>query len=261
MLRLLTIHTLLLAHVSLVSADVKFIAPAAGASIVGGTAFTVAWAETGDAPALADLSSYTLFLFSGSNTAPTQLYQLSASTFAAAGKSVSVTVPVNTGGVGTNAYFLGMLSVATAGGTVWNYSNRFTLTGMTGTFDPTVAAAVKAVSGSTGPPSVNKVAQDADPIGTSVGEGAWATPYNMQIGNTKYAPMQPVPPTTITATNLEPLWPTSAVRFASTFLPLPSQVTTLTQANTYSISSRANTAIPASSPVDEMERYLNRWKD
>ena len=93
----------LLALLPLVSADVKFTVPAPGASVVGGTAFTVTWADTGNAPALADLSSYTLFLFSGSNAAPAQLYQLSASTFAAAGTSVSVTVPVNTGGLGTNA--------------------------------------------------------------------------------------------------------------------------------------------------------------
>jgi hypothetical protein len=53
--------------------------------------------------------------------------------------------------------------------------------------------------------------------------------------------MQPVPPTAITATNTSPLWPTSSVVFASTFLPIPSIVTTLTQANTFSVSSHANT--------------------
>lgn len=257
-MRFLTLQALA-AVLPLVYADVKFTAPAAGASVPGGTAFTVTWADTGDAPALADLSSYTLFLFSGSNAAPAQLYQLSASTFAAAGKSVSVTVPVATGGLGTNAYFLGMLSVATAGGTVWNYSDRFTLTGMTGTFDPTVDAAVKAVSGTSGPPTVNNVVSNA--ATGSVGEGAWAIPYNLQTGLTKYAPMQPVPPTAITATNTSPLWPTSAVQFATTFLPVPSEVTTLTQSNTHSISSRANTAAAASSPTDDMQRFLNRWKD
>lgn len=124
---------------------------------------------------------------------------------------------------------------------MWNYSNRFTLTGMTGTFSTTVAAAVKAVSGTSGPPTVNNVASNVPTTGTAAGDDAWAVPYNLQTGLTKYAPMQPVPPTAITATNTSPLWPTSAVQFATTFLPLPSQVTTLTQTNTYSISSRANT--------------------
>lgn len=79
-----------------------FSVPAAGASLPGGTAFTVTWADQGTAPSVSDLTSYTLFLFSGSNASPQQLYQLAASTFAA-GDTVSVTVPVATGGTGTNA--------------------------------------------------------------------------------------------------------------------------------------------------------------
>lgn len=102
-MRLSTLPGLFVVLLPLVSADVKFTTPVAGASVVGGTAFTVTWADSGSAPALADLTSYTLFLFSGSNAVPAQLYQLSASTFAAAGTSVSVTVPVATGGSGTNA--------------------------------------------------------------------------------------------------------------------------------------------------------------
>ena len=135
-----------------------------------------------------------------------------------------------------------MLSTATAGGTVTNFSNRFTLTGMTGTFSAAVTTALATVSGTTGPATVNNVAQApaAGASGTAA-EGVWGTPYNEQIGLTKYAPMQPVPPTAITATNTSPLWPTSSVVFATTFLPIPSIVTTLTQANTFSVSSHANT--------------------
>src|SRR5665213_310756 len=103
-------------------------------------------------------------------------------------------------GVADIASFLGMLSVATAGGTVWNYSDRFTLTGMTGTFSATVAAAVLAVSGTAGPDTVNNVVAAGAAAGTAAA-GAWGTPYNLQTGLTKYAPMQPVPPTAITATN------------------------------------------------------------
>jgi len=83
-------------------ADVKFTSPAAAASIPGGTTFPVKWADSGEAPSLTDLSSYTLFLFSGSNAAPVQLYQLSTGTFAA-GNTVSVTVPLSIGGPGINA--------------------------------------------------------------------------------------------------------------------------------------------------------------
>ncbi len=130
-----------------------------------------------------------------------------------------------------------MLSVATAGGTVWNYSDRFTLTGMTGVFCAAVQAELLVVSGTTGPDTVNNVAGAV----AAPGDDVWGTPYNLQTGLTKYAPMQPVPPTAITATITSPLWPTSSVSLATTFLPIPSVVTTLTQANTFSVSSHANT--------------------
>jgi hypothetical protein len=133
-----------------------------------------------------------------------------------------------------------MISVATAGGTVTNYSNRFTLTGMAGTFSQAVKDGLLTVSGTTGPAAVNNVAAAA--AGTAnVEEGVWGTPYNLQTGPTKYAPMQPVPPTAITVTNTSPLWPTSSVVLASTYLPIPSVLTTLTQTQTFSVSSHANT--------------------
>jgi hypothetical protein len=133
-----------------------------------------------------------------------------------------------------------MISTAAAGGTVTNYSSRFTLTGMTGTFSQTVQDGLLTVSGTTGPGTVNQVTNAA---GTSAAadDGVWGTPYNLQTGLTKYAPMQPVPPTAITATNTSPLYPTSSVVLASTYLAIPSIVTTLTQPQTFSVSSHANT--------------------
>jgi len=150
-------------------------------------------------------------------------------------------------GVHTDEYsFLGMISTATAGGTVTNYSNRFTLTGMTGVFAAAVTTGLTSVSGTTGPDTVNNVANAVTTAvaGTTVAtgtDGLWATPYNEQEGLTRYAPMQPIPGTKITATNTSPLWPTSSVVLASTFLPIASQLTTITQSGTYSASSHANT--------------------
>jgi len=133
-----------------------------------------------------------------------------------------------------------MISVATAGGTITNYSNRFTLTGMAGTFSQAVKDGLLTVSGTTGPAAVNNVAAAA--AGTAnVEAGVWGTPYNLQTGPTRYAPMQPIPPTAITATNTSPLWPTSSVVLASTYLPIPSVLTTQTQIQTFSVSSHANT--------------------
>jgi Yeast cell wall synthesis protein KRE9/KNH1 len=140
-----------------------------------------------------------------------------------------------------------MISVAAAGGTVTNYSNRFTLTGMTGTFSQAVKDGLLTVSGTTGPATVNNVAAAG---GANVEAGVWGTPYNLQTGLTKYASMQPVPPTAITATNTSPLWPTSSVVLASTYLPIPSVVTTVTQPQTFSVSSHANTVSLVDATID-----------
>lgn len=133
-----------------------------------------------------------------------------------------------------------MISTAAAGGTVTNYSDRFSLSGMTGTFSADVVTALAKVSGTDGPPSVNAIAAQAPAGGAATASGDFAIPYNEQEGTIRYAPMQPVPPTKITATNTDPLWPTSAVQFASTFLPNPTVVTTLTQAQTFSVASHPN---------------------
>ena len=135
-----------------------------------------------------------------------------------------------------------MISVATAGGTITNYSDRFSLTGMTGTFSAAVTAALATVSGTTGPATDNQVAAPAAASASeAVGDGVYGTPYSLQTDPTRYAPMQPVPPTSITATNTSPLYPTSSVALASEALPAATVVTTVTQAQTFVVSSHANT--------------------
>ncbi|KAL3423990.1 hypothetical protein PVAG01_05736 [Phlyctema vagabunda] len=229
---------------SYVYADVEFTVPAAGASVAGGTAFTVTWTDSGDAPSLSDLAGYQLMLYTGSNATPQQLYAISTGTHAAAGATVKVTIPVGTGGSVTNAYFFGMISTATAGGTVTNFSKRFSLTGMTGSFSAAVTTALGTVSGTSGPATVNAVADAADTVAGSsaaVDDGVYGTPYSLQTGPTKYASMQPLPGTAITATNTAPLYPTSSLVLATTFLAIPTVVTTVTQSLTDSHSSHANT--------------------
>ncbi|KAH8805608.1 Ser-Thr-rich glycosyl-phosphatidyl-inositol-anchored membrane family-domain-containing protein [Xylogone sp. PMI_703] len=249
-----------LAGLPLVIADVSITAPAAGASVPGGTTFTITWTDSNSAPSISDLTSYQIFLYSGSNAAPAQLYSLGQGTFAN-GNSFTATVPVGVGGTGTNAYFIGIMSTATAGGTITNFSNRFTMTGMTGTFSQAVKDALATVTGTAGPPAINNVAQAAPAPAPGTADGVFGTPYDEQLGPTRYAPMQPVPPTAITATNTAPLWPTSSVVLATTFLPIPSVQTTITQPQTFSIASHPNSASPAPQPMDDMQKFLNRWKD
>lgn len=134
--------------------------------------------------------------------------------------------------------FLKMISEATVGGTVTNYSKRFTLTGMTGSFSQAVLDGLKNVKGTDGPPTQNQVTgqNNANPAA----DGSYTIPYTLQTGPTRYAPMQPLPPSKITAKQTKRLFPTSAVTFAKTWLPPASIMTTLTQSATYSVNSRAN---------------------
>lgn len=139
--------------------------------------------------------------------------------------------------------YLKMMSVATEGGQVINYSDRFTMTGMTGTTPPNFLTAAQQVSGTKGRATVNQINNDAgaDPAaGAAPAGGDFAIPYASQSGLTKYAPMQPVPPTKITAKTPTPLNPTSAYTIAKTWLPIPTILTTLTASQTFSVSSREN---------------------
>lgn len=139
-----------------------------------------------------------------------------------------------------------MISTATQGGQVFNYSPRFSLTGMTGVNPADAAAAVQQLGGSTkGPDTVNQVSNGQQAGGAdgaaAAGGAAFTVPYGMQTGLTKYAPMQPVPPTKITKKNPTPLNPTSAYKVATTWMSKPTILTTLTASQTFSVSSMENT--------------------
>ena len=143
--------------------------------------------------------------------------------------------------------FLKMISAPTAGtGTVVNYSRRFSISGMTGTWpSPSLQTAYKAVAGSTDsvPPTANTIAgSNAQPGAGGAADGPYGVSYQFQTtGLTRYAPMQAKPPTKITAQATDPQYPTSHFDVATTFLPTPSVVTTMTQSVTYSVESRENT--------------------
>lgn len=134
--------------------------------------------------------------------------------------------------------FLKMMLTSSSGGQLINYSDRFTLTGMTGTFPANVLAGINAISGTTGPANEDQITNDA---GAGAGDSGNAVPYSLQSGLTRYAPMQPVPPTKITAKTWTPLFPTSAFTVATTYFPRPSIVTTITASQTFSVSSVENT--------------------
>lgn len=136
--------------------------------------------------------------------------------------------------------FLKMISAA-SGGTVVNYSDRFTLSGMTGTFPPNVVSGIAGVTGTGGPPTENNVNNNAAVPAAGEAGGPYAVTYTAQTGLTKYAPMQGKPGTKITAKNPTPQYPTSSASTATTIWPTPSQVTTHTVSATYKAPDQENT--------------------
>ena len=130
-----------------------------------------------------------------------------------------------------------MISVVSTGGTVINYSDRFTLTGMTGIFPANVQTGIKGLSDNKGPAAQNNAAK----VGAGVGGAGDATvAYTMQTGATKFAPMQKQPGTKITVKNPSPQYPTSQVQIAKTKLPTPVQQTTITASMTNVVASQEN---------------------
>jgi Yeast cell wall synthesis protein KRE9/KNH1 len=119
---------------------------------------------------------------------------------------------------------------AATGGTITNFSPRFSLTGMIGTFPPTVTAGLKTVSGTKGPATINQVSSpQVGAVNPAVAAGGaeFNVPYSMQTGAIRYAPMPIQPPTKISAKNFSPLFPTSAYTPFQTLAP-PAQVATST---------------------------------
>ncbi|KAF2271465.1 uncharacterized protein EI97DRAFT_269151 [Westerdykella ornata] len=243
-----------------VCADVEFVAPKAGDQWEAG-GVEVKWRESGVAPALTDLTSYDLFLCAGSNDEYVDVLHITAGGPGSFPTGNKYPASIGSGlGASTpqNAYFFRMTSTAAKGGTVTNFSPRFSLSGMEGTFPPNIVAALKDVSGTDGPGRIDKTS-DGGPA--APGGNEFEVEYTMQTGPTRYAPMQPIPPTKITKKKATPLHPTSAFTIATTFLARPTVQTTITQSQTFSISSRENTAAPAPMPTDDMAKFLARWKD
>lgn len=155
-----------------------------------------------------------------------------------------------------------MISVASEGGTVINYSDRFTLTGMTGVFPANVIAGISAVTGTSGPDTENNVGAANTNTAATAASGSFALAFAMQTGPIRYAPMQSYPGTAITKKTKTPLNPTSPYTIATTFLPPAANIqSTATAAVTWSFSQIENTIAAAATPTDDMQRFLNRWKD
>lgn len=143
---------------------------------------------------------------------------------------------------------------------VINYSKRFTLSGMTGQFDAKTTAAIAKISGTDGPKTDNQITNPAAAVPAG-GAGQFGIPYGSQSGNVYYAPMAKQAPSKITAKGNARVFPTSdySVFFRTGMAP-PNVGVTQTQPVTYVVQSMEPTIAAAGQP-DDMQKFLNRWKD
>ena len=173
-------------------ADVEFTKPAAG-DVISGTSLVASWAESGQKPAISTFSYYQLFLCVGGNNASEFVRQhctVCLPLLTTKQIPVSDLLPYGTFSIGniwsgainpgwgandTDAYFLKMISSSACGGTITNYSPRFTISSMQGSFPPNVIHGLQTIGTETsGPPTEQSPAAltctssvVAEPVATS----------------------------------------------------------------------------------------------
>jgi hypothetical protein len=95
-----TLFPFLACVIAFVVADVHFLTPAAGDSVVGDGALSVTWEDSGTAPPLSELTTYQLFLCAGGNN-DASIVQLAGivldGKFAISGDSAEAVIASTTG--------------------------------------------------------------------------------------------------------------------------------------------------------------------
>ncbi|KAK2774271.1 hypothetical protein FQN53_003709 [Emmonsiellopsis sp. PD_33] len=231
------------------AAAVEFTTPSAGAIIKGGgSPLDVEWRHLGNNSNVPESVRFDIFLCAGGDDEDsyTQLAPIVKDRSFAQGNSASGTVAADIGG---NS-FLQMI-INWSHGAELIHSPRFSLSSMTGSFPEKLAKGLQGVSGTASPPTANN----------DLGKRQAALPYEDQKGPTRYAPVPMQPPTKISLKTAAPLHPKSAFNIAQSFLPRPTIKTTISVMGTFVTTSIENTAAPAPTVDDDMQRFLNRWKD
>jgi len=151
-----------------------------------------------------------------------------------------------------------MIGTLSDGSTLLSYSSRFSLTGMTGSFYPAVYQGVSYLGVVANGPGPTQLPPGA-PLSAAL--DPWDVPLAEQTGPIIYAPMQVLPGTSISVATHTPRWASSKWSVATTRMrPNTLQAVTMTQGITWSFLQKVNEEEVASRP-DDMEKYLNRWKD
>lgn len=237
---------LLVAVLELVAADVSLSKPLVSQNYTvsdGYATVELDWIESNAVPLLNQITKYVFTICTGPNGKIDGLKTLA--TVAASdleSYSYNAKIPSTVGTDGS--YYIQVYAQAGTKGYTIHYSNRFYLTGMTGTKEPSGGEDLLPPSAqtqySTGTASVLS--------GTAL-SASFKLQYTDQTGITRYAPMQMQPGSKVTKSTWSRQFVTSSISsYYSTIQPSPQQSSTITPGWSYTISSAVNYASPAQYP-------------
>ncbi|OUM54646.1 hypothetical protein BVG19_g4063 [[Candida] boidinii] len=223
--------------ISYVKADVNILEPAKGSTFnVSGSSVSVEvqWDDSGENLDLSsEVLSYTFTLLTGTNLDMTKVTVLSSKVAPDSITNYTMSFDIDADVGASGSYFIQIYAQAKNGYTL-HYTNRFTLSGMTGSEAPSGA-------GNAPMPEVSIV------INASA---SMTVPYTLQTGKTRYAPMQLQPGSTVTATTWSRRFPTSSVSYYKSLAGTPICHSTVTPGWSYTLSSFINMATPAPFPTE-----------
>jgi hypothetical protein len=225
-------------------ADYSISSPAAGQTFAASTPITIKFEDDGSVPAMTDLTSTQVLLCTGSNSAITCFSKSIVGTFTPSESTTSYDANLaSLTSLGSNGrYFFQLYSVGSGGSTI-HYTERFTLTGMTGTTKATDG-------GDTTPPTGSNSFNTGSSDDNAVILKSNTIPYLSQTGRVRYAPMQMQPGSKVThALSASRRFPTSAVTYFTDYSLRPYPVTTKTPTWSYSVSQAPNWVATLPSPT------------
>ncbi|KAH3666603.1 hypothetical protein WICMUC_005587 [Wickerhamomyces mucosus] len=210
----------------------------------GSVSIGIAWIESNASPALGDITSYTFTLCTGPNS---DIYAFKDSVVKVEASELNgkfqYTFNIDASEGADGDYYIQVYAVTSEGFTI-HYTKRFTLTDMTGSYQPTVGLV------SNPPDAQTSLSTGATVI--SINSASFSIPYTSQTGYTRYAPMQLQPGTKVTKgkSDWTRKYPTSAVTYYTSIRTTMDQSSTITPGWSYSWTSAINWASPAPFPSE-----------
>lgn len=208
----------------------------------GSTTVTVKWIDDGnDDLSVDDVTKYSIVLCTGSNS-NIQAVKTFTTLLSKSSKSYDAKIEDT---YGPDGYYFIQVYAQYSDGYSIHYTNRFELTGMSGSADSfTFAASMFSISTGDKASPQTDITSDG-----SVNSASFSISYTAQTGRTRYAPMQLQPGSVVTYSMYSRRLATSAYTPYTSISPSPNVYSTITPGWSYSVTSVINTASPAGFPT------------